>query len=143
MSRHYSLNGYGIFTKSRGASDSLNKTPDYLGKQMLFNRKTDIAFGARGTWYLTNWLHFLHEIDFAWRKDGTQDAAQMSKITFAPTLVPNGKRDVWSRPHFRLVYSFAFYNKFASDHLYSPNLTQSGSRRWGNYLGFKTEWWIW
>jgi maltoporin len=143
MSKHYSLNGYGIYTKSRGASDSLNKTPDYLGKQMLFNRITDLAFGGRGTWYLTDWLHFLHEIDFAWRKDGTQEAAQMTKLTIAPTLVPNGKRDVWSRPHFRLVYSLAHYNKFASDNLYSPFLAQSGSRRWGNYLGFKTEWWIW
>ena len=55
LSRHYSLNGYAIYTKSRGASDSLNKTPDYLGKQMLFNRKTDIAAGARGTWYIKNW----------------------------------------------------------------------------------------
>lgn len=143
LSKHYSLNGYGIFTKSRGASDSLNKTPDYLGKQMLFNRKTDFAIGARGTWYLKDWLHILHEIDFAWRKDGSQDAAQMSKITLAPTLVPNGKRDVWSRPHFRLVYSLAHYNKFASDNLYSPFLAQAGNKRWGNYLGFKTEWWIW
>ena len=143
LNKHYSLNGYGIYTKSRGASDSLNKTPDFLGKQFLFNRKTDFAFGARGTWYLTDWLHLLHEIDFAWRKDGTQDYAQMSKITIAPTLVPNGKRDVWSRPHFRLVYSLARYNKFATDHLYSPYLAQSGPRTWAHYLGFKTEWWIW
>ncbi|MCU0388462.1 MAG: carbohydrate porin, partial [Chitinophagaceae bacterium] len=142
LSKAYSLNGYGIFTKSRGASDSLNKTPDFFGKTLLFNRKTDWAFGARGTWFLKNWLHILHELDFAWRKDGTQDAAQMSKLTLAPTIVPNGERSVWSRPHFRLVYSVAHYNKFAADNLYSPFLAQSGSRRWGQYLGIKTEWWI-
>ncbi len=142
MSKHYSLNGYGIFTKSRGASDSLDKTPDYLGKTMLFNRKTDFAFGARGTWYATDWLHILHELDFAWRKDGTQDAAQMAKLTIAPTVVPIGGRSVWSRPHFRLVYSVARYNKFASDNLYSPFLAQAGSKQWGQYLGIKTEWWI-
>ena len=142
LSKDYSLNGYGIFTKSRGASDSLNKTPDFLGETMLFNRKTDIAFGARGTWYIKDWLHLLHELDFSWRKDGTQDFAQMGKISIAPTLVPVGGRSVWSRPHFRLVYSLAHYNKFASENLYSPFLAQSGSTRWGQYLGVKAEWWI-
>jgi len=124
ISKAYSLNGYGIFTKSAGASDSLNKTPDYLNKQMLFNRKLETAFGARGTWYITNWLHLLQEVDLAWRKDGTQEVAQMTKFTIAPTLVPSAVRDVWARPHFRLVYSVAHYNKFAADNLYSPYLAQ-------------------
>ncbi|MGQ7946408.1 carbohydrate porin [Flavobacterium sp. WC2509] len=139
----YSLNGYAIYTKSRGASDSLNKAPDYLGKQLLFNRKQDISFGARGTWYIKDWLHLLHEFDLAWRKDGTQDFAQMTKFTIAPTLVPTAIRDVWARPHFRLVYSVAHYNKFAADNLYSPYLAQSGTKSWGQYLGAKVEWWLW
>ncbi len=143
ISNSYSLNGYGVFTQSKGASDSLNKTPDYLGKQALFNRKTETAIGARGTWYIKNWLHLLHEFDLAWRKDGTQDFAQMTKFTIAPTIVPGGQRNVWSRPHFRLVYSIAHYNKFASDNLYSPYLAQSGSQSWGHYMGVKVEWWIW
>ena len=141
ISSNYSLNAYGIFTNSRGASDSLNKTPDYRGKQ-LFNRKTDFAIGARGTWYINNWMHLLHELNFASRKDGTQHPAQMVKFSIAPTLVPNGKRDVWSRPHFRLVYSVARYNKFAAENLYSPYLAQTGSKRWGHYFGLKTEWWL-
>jgi len=142
FNKNYSLNGYGIFTKSRGASDSLNKTPDYLG-HTLFNRKTDFAIGARGTWYIKSWFHLLHELNFAIRKDGSQDPAQMIKLSIAPTIVPNGHRSVWSRPHFRLVYSLARYNKFASDNLYSPYLAQTGSKRWGHYYGIKTEWWIW
>lgn len=142
INHHYSLNAYGIYTQSRGASDSLNTTPDYGGR-ILFNRKTDFAVGARATWYITDWLHFLHELNFASRKDGTQDPAQMVKLSIAPTLVPNGKRDVWSRPHFRLVYSVAHYNKFAADNLYSPYLAQTGSKRWGHYIGVKTEWWLW
>lgn len=142
ISSNYSFNAYSIFTKSRGASDSLNRTPDYQGK-MLFNRKTDFAVGARGTWYLKDWLHILHELNFAFRKDGTQDPAQMIKLSIAPTVVPNGKRDVWSRPHFRLVYSVARYNQFAAANLYSPYLAQAGSKRWGHYLGVKTEWWLW
>jgi maltoporin len=143
LSKKYSLNAYAIYTKSRGASDSLNKTPDYLGKQLLFNRKQDIAFGARGTYYINDWLHLLHELDFAWRKDGSQDFAQMTKFTIAPTLVPSANRDVWERPHFRLVYSLAHYNKFAANNLYSPFLAQSGTKNWGHYFGLKVEWWIW
>ena len=143
LSKNYSLNGYALYTKSRGASDSLNKAPDYLGKQMLFNRKQDIALGARGTWYIKDWLHLLHEFDLTWRKDGTQDFAQMTKFTLAPTFVPTAVRDVWARPHFRLVYSVAHYNQFAADNLYSPYLAQSGTKSWGQYLGAKVEWWIW
>ena len=143
LSKKYSLNAYAIYTKSRGASDSLNKAPDYLGKQLLFNRKQDISFGARGTYYLNDWFHVLHELDFAWRKDGTQDFAQMTKFTLAPTLVPTAKRDVWERPHFRFVYSIAHYNQFAADNLYSPYLAQSGTKNWGQYIGVKMEYWIW
>lgn len=142
INRHYSVNAYGFFTKSKGASDSLDKTPDYQGN-LLFNQKTDFALGARATWFIKDWLHLLHELNFATRKDGTQDPAQMFKLSVAPTIVPNGKRDVWSRPHFRLVYSVAKYNKFAADNLYSPYLAQSGSKSWGHYFGVKTEWWLW
>lgn len=142
INRNYSVNAYGIFTKSRGASDSLNTTSDYVGHR-LFNRKTDFAVGARATWYVKDWLHLLHELHFASRTDGTQDPAQMIKFSIAPTVVPNGRRDVWSRPHFRLVYSVAHYNKFAADNLYSPYLAQTGSKRWGHYFGVKTEWWLW
>jgi len=142
VSNRYSLNVYCIFTKSKGASDSLHTTTDYRGKQ-IFNRKVDFAVGARGTWYVKDWFHLLHELDFSSRKDGTQDPAQMVKFSVAPTLVPNGKRDVWSRPHFRLVYSVARYNQFAADNLYSPYLAQTGSKRWGHYFGVKTEWWLW
>jgi len=142
VNSNYSVNAYGIFTRSVGASDSLNMTPDYQGK-LLFNRKVDFAIGARNTWYIKDWLHLLHEVSFASRKDGTQDPAQMIKFGIAPTLVPNGKRDVWSRPHFRFVYSVAHYNKFASDNLYSPYLAQTGSKRWGHYFGVKMEYWLW
>jgi maltoporin len=142
INRSYSVQAYSVFTKSRGASDSLNQTPDYSGK-LLFNRKTDFAAGARATWYVADWFHLLHELNFSLRQDGAQDAAQMVKFSLAPTVVPNGKRSVWSRPHFRFVYSVARYNEFASENLYSPYLAQAGSKRWGHYFGVKAEWWLW
>jgi maltoporin len=142
MNKNYSVNAYSILTKSKGASDSLNMTPDYLRK-MLYNRKTDFAIGFRNTWYIKSWFHLLHELNFASRKDGTQQPAQMIKFSIAPTLVPNGQRSVWSRPHFRFVYSIARYNDFAMQHLYSPYLAQTGSKRYGHYFAVKTEWWLW
>ena len=142
VSRNYSVNAYGIFTKSKGASDSLNRTSDYNG-HLLFNQKTDFAIGARATWYARDWFHILHELNFASRKDGTQSPAEMTKFSLALTLVPSGKRDVWARPHFRFVYSVAHYNEFAATNLYSPYLAQSGSTAWGHYFGVKAEWWLW
>ncbi|AFD06453.1 carbohydrate porin [Solitalea canadensis] len=141
MSNKFSINGYGIYTKSRGASDSLNTSPDYLGRQ-VFNRKTDFAVGVRTFVYLTDWFHLMNEVAFASRKDGNQDAAQMVKFGIIPTLVPTAKRDPWARPHFRLVYTIAKYNEFAKNNLYSPYLQQIGNKSWGHYIGVKAEWWL-
>ncbi|MBF4472129.1 carbohydrate porin [Flavobacterium sp. HJJ] len=72
----------------------------------FLNRKQDIAFGARGTWFLKDWLYLLHEFDMTWGKDGTQDFGQMTmtKFTIVPTFVSTAVKDVWAKPHFRLVY---------------------------------------
>lgn len=38
--------------------------PLLLSRQTnFFNRKQDIALGARGTWFIKDWLHLLHEFD--------------------------------------------------------------------------------
>ncbi|POY36252.1 maltoporin [Solitalea longa] len=141
LSKKFSINGYGIYTNSKGAAESSNKAPDYLGRE-VFNRKTDIAVGVRTFVYLTDWLHLMNELSFASRKDGTQDPAQMVKFGIIPTLVPSAKRDPWARPHFRLVYTVAHYNDFARDNLYSPYLQQVGNKSWGQYIGVKAEWWL-
>ena len=137
----FSLNAYGIYTKSRGGSDSLNKAPDFFGRQ-IFNRKTEYAFGVRNFWYITKWFHFLTELHYANRKDGDQPSASMMKLSLVPTIVPTGKKDPWARPHLRFIYSIARYNDFASAHLYSPYLSESGPKKWGQYIGFRAEWWL-
>jgi maltoporin len=111
--------------------------------RMVFNQKTDIAVGFRGTWFITNWFHLMHEANYAARKDGTQPYATMFKLGIIPTIVPFAKRDVWSRPQLRFIYEIAFYNKFASNNLYSDYLQQSGSKSTGQYIGFGAEWWLW
>lgn len=141
ISPKYSINGYGIFTKSQGAADSDHKSPDYFGRE-IFNRKTEYALGVRNFWYIKKWFHLMGELHYANRKDGTQDAASMLKFSIVPTLVPTAKADPWARPHLRLIYSVAKYNQFAADNLYSPYLAETGSKLWGHYIGIRAEWWL-
>ena len=141
ISPKYSINAYGIFTKSRGGSDSLNKAPDFFGRE-IFNRKTEYAFGVRNFWYITKWFHFLTELHYANRKDGDQPSATMMKLSIVPTLVPTGKTDPWARPQLRLIYSIARYNNFASQNLYSPYLSNTGPKKMGQYIGLRAEWWL-
>jgi maltoporin len=141
LSPKYSVNAYGIYTKSRGASDSLNKAPDYFDRQ-LFNRKTEYALGARNFWYIKKWFHLITELHYANRKDGNQPSASMIKFSFVPTIVPTAKADPWARPHLRFIYSIARYNNFASENLYSPYLAEIGAKKWGSYIGIRAEWWL-
>jgi maltoporin len=141
VSEKYSVNAYGIYTKSRGAADSLHKAPDYFDRP-LFNRKTEYAFGARNFWYIKKWFHLITELHYANRKDGDQPSASMIKFSIVPTLVPTAKADPWARPHLRLIYSMARYNSFASEHLYSPYLAEIGAKKWGYYIGIRAEWWL-
>ena len=137
----YSLNAYGIFTKSHGGSDSLNKAPDFYGRQ-IFNRKTEYAFGVRNFWYITKRFQLLTELHYANRKDGDQPSATMTKLSIVPALVPTGKTGPWARPQLRLIYSIARYNDFASQNLYSPYLSNTGPKKIGQYIGFRVEWWL-
>jgi maltoporin len=141
VSPKITINGYGIFTKSHGGSDSLNKAPDFFGRE-LFNRKTEYAFGVRNFWYIKKWFALITELHYANRKDGDQPSATMAKMSIVPTIIPTGKADAWARPQLRLIYSLALYNNFASQNLYSPYLAEIGPEKWGQYFGVRAEWWI-
>ncbi|WP_367769905.1 carbohydrate porin [Flavobacterium sp. WC2421] len=140
ISKKFSINGYGVFTRSKGGSSSTDKDTYFDGTQ-LYNQKTDLVVGMRNFYYVTDWFHILQELHYAVRKDGDNPEASMWKFSLAPTIVPLGQRDPWSRPHIRLVYTVARYNDFARDHNYSSFLLVN-QKRWGSYLGVKTEWWL-
>jgi maltoporin len=140
LSNKFSINGYGVFTKSKGGSSSTN-TDEYFNGKQLYNQKTDFVVGLRNFYYVTNWFHLIQEVHYAVRKDGDNPEASMWKFSLAPTIVPLGKRDPWSRPHIRLVATVARYNDYAKDHNYSPFL-QINQKRWGSYIGVRTEWWL-
>lgn len=142
FSDRYSLNGYLIYTNSKGGADSNHRAPTYF-EQEVFNKKVDFSVGTRHEFYLRDYFHLLAELHYSQRKDGTNPYASMTKLSFAPVLVPTGKRDIWARPHLRFVASLAYYNDFAKESLYSPYLQFAGEKQWGYYFGFKAEWWLW
>ncbi|WP_228372440.1 carbohydrate porin [Chryseobacterium daeguense] len=141
LSNRWSLNGYAVFTHSKGGAGSDNKAMDYY-KREIFNKKTEFNTGIRATYYFNNWFHIVSELHYAQRKDGNQDAASMMKLVLAPTIVPTAERSVWARPHIRLIAEVARYNDQAMNSLYSPFLQQSGAKRFGTYFGVRTEWWV-
>ncbi|WP_294218527.1 carbohydrate porin [uncultured Chryseobacterium sp.] len=141
LSNRWSLNGYAVFTASKGGSDSNNKAVDYY-KREIFNRKSEFNTGVRATYYFNNWFHILTELHYGVRKNGTQDPASMVKLVLAPTIVPTAERSVWARPHIRLIAELSRYNDEAMKTLYSPFLQHSGAKRYGTYLGVRTEWWV-
>lgn len=141
ISNRWALNPYAVFTKSKGGSVSNDKAVDYYYRE-IFNRKTEFNTGIRATYYFNNWFHLLSEFHYASRKNGTQDAASMMKLVFAPTIVPTAERSVWARPHIRFIAEVSRYNNQAMNSLYSPFLQQSGAKRFGTYFGIRTEWWI-
>lgn len=141
LSNKWSLNVYAVYTKSKGGSNSNNKAIDYYQRE-IFNKKSEFNTGLRATYYFNNWFHILSELHFATRKDGNQNAAAMTKLAIAPTIVPTAERSVWARPHIRFIAEVSRYNNQAMNSLYSPFLQQSGSKRLGTYFGVRTEWWI-
>ncbi|MGJ5641036.1 carbohydrate porin [Formosa sp. S-31] len=142
VSDTYAVNAYMILTSSKGAADSNHMAPTYFENE-VFNRKLDFAIGARNEFFISDYFHVLGELHYSQRKDGENPTASMTKLSIAPVYVPTGLRDIWARPHLRFVASVARYNDYAMENSYSPYLLATGARRWGYYLGFKAEWWLW
>ncbi|WP_083191592.1 carbohydrate porin [Formosa haliotis] len=142
FSEFYSLNGYVILTQSKGGAASNDMAPTYFEKE-VYNRKHDFSVGTRNEFYISDYFHLIAELHYSQRKDGENPMASMTKLSIAPVYVPTGARNIWARPHLRFVASVARYNDFAMENLYSPYLQFTGAERWGYYLGFKAEWWLW
>lgn len=140
LHKNFSINGYGIYTNSKGGASSSHKAT-FFDKREIYNRKTDFVVGARTMYYAKKWLHLINEVHYATRKDGNDPTASMWKFSFAPTIVPLGKKNAWCRPHIRLVMSAAKYNDYAKNNHYSPYL-QLNNNSWGTYIGIKTEMWL-
>jgi len=136
------VEAYLIGIVSKGGAKGNGMSPTYWEKE-VYNRKRELALGFREAYQVKDFLRLLFEMNYAQRQDGDNDWASMTKLSFAPTIVPTGVHDFWARPEIRFVSSVAFYNKFAQENLYSPYLEFAGSQKVGYYLGIKAEFWIW
>lgn len=146
-SNKWNLEGYVIYRYAQGAHDAI-EIPSYSRS----NKKEDLTFGARHTFFVTDRFHWLTEAnyqvkDFYSNIDETGSyykigQGTMTKFSFIPTLVPSGQRNQFTRPHLRLVYSIAFYNDVAKEFRLSDFLANNPSHDIGQYLGLKTEWWF-
>lgn len=142
ISPGFSLNGYAIYNKSRGAAPVKGLSETYLGRE-VYNAKEDLSVGVKGVNYISDIFHWQTELHYSQRKDGDQDWYNMVKLSLIPTLAVRGEKSVWSRPHFRFIYSVARYNDYARDNLYSSYLQLVGPKRWGHFFGVRAEWWTW
>jgi maltoporin len=125
-----SLNAYGILHTGKGASG------------LREDRFLDFSVGAQSTLYLHDQFHLINEASFQGVRDGSDPFGTAVKLSLAPTLVPNGQRDAFARPHLRLFYTIAFYNQQAVTKLHSPYLQTVGASSIGHFLGARVEWWI-
>jgi maltoporin len=130
VSSLFSVNGYGILQVSRGANGAVG------------DEGFDYAFGARTFLYLHDNFHLINEATYHTRKDGDGPTGSAVKLSLVPTVVPTGLRSVWARPHFRVFYTVAFYNRAARDALMSPYLQTFGPDAIAHYIGGRVEWWF-
>lgn len=126
----FSLNGYGILHVSRGANGAVG------------DEGFDSIFGARSFLYLSDYFHLINEATYQTRRDGEGPTGSAVKLSVVPTIVPTGLRSVWARPHFRVFYTIAFYNRAARDALMSPYLQVFGPDAIAHYIGGRVEWWF-
>jgi maltoporin len=142
LSEKNSINGYIIYTKSKGGAKTDGKALTYTGDE-VYNTKQDFTIGFRNAQIISDKFQFLSELHQSYRKDGTDDPYAMTKISLSPVFVPTGEKSAWARPQLRFVFSLAHYNEAAKNNLYSPYLSYAGQKSWGYYFGLKAEWWIW
>lgn len=141
----FAVNGYAVLGYSQGARDYTPMAPNPPDPTMPFVIAPDTGFsfgaGARPTLYVTDQFHLSVEGTFQARKDEGRDLGTAVKLSAIPTIVPSGKRSVWTRPALRLIYTACIYNQAAVDQRMSPYLQTVGPKNFGQYIGLATEWW--
>jgi maltoporin len=135
------LNGYGTLHWDKGARGKTPEIPTDAPDSRL-----DYSVGIRPVLYLHPQFHLMAEATFQARKDEDRAQGTATKLSIVPTIVPSGKEDgepsVWARPHFRLIYTFGYYNEAAVAQLMSPYLQTVGPTRTAHFLGARVEWWF-
>ncbi|XYH96434.1 carbohydrate porin [Sorangium sp. So ce1128] len=135
------LEGLGTFHYTKAAYEApAGAAPAPLGpheKQMDFSVQANAAIFAHKN------FHPVIEASFQGRKDGEAELGTAVKVSVVPTLVPTGELSTGARPHFKLIYTAAFYNDAAKMQQLSPYLQKTGAgSNVGHYIGARTDWYF-
>ena len=143
-SKLFNFEAYSVYRYGKGADNAI----DFNNRA---NEKHDFTTGARITWFLADKFHFITEGSYqvkeydrytgSGRVLSTSGQASVNHFSIGPMYVPSGKRNMFTRPTFRLIYSIAFYNKYAKQEQLSDYLVNVGGDI-GHYIGLKTEFWF-
>ena len=101
-------------------------------------RKTTAStLGGRVSYGITRNFKMVGELGVSRYKTDGSNAAQLTKLTIAPTLSINS--DFWSRPELRLYVTTAKWNAAAGNVTGQPNLVGKTSN---TSAGAQVEWWF-
>ena len=86
-----------------------------FGAETESSRKTWISGGARGVYFLTDYVNLALEAGIDHVSGDNQPSGNLYKITFAPEITP--KREYFSRPALRLFVTYAAWDDDLKGHV--------------------------
>ncbi|KYF74471.1 maltoporin [Sorangium cellulosum] len=135
------LEGLATFHYTKAAYEApAGVTPTAAGPH---EKQMDFSVQANATIFAHKNFHPVVEASFQGRKDGVADLGTAVKVSVVPTLVPTGELSAGARPHFKLIYTAAFYNDAAREQALSAYLQRTGAgSNVGHYIGARTDWYF-
>ncbi|WP_437632579.1 carbohydrate porin [Sorangium sp. So ce854] len=135
------LEGLATFHYTKAAYEApAGTTPTAAGPH---EKQMDFSVQANATIFAHKNFHPVVEASFQGRKDGEADLGTAVKVSVVPTLVPTGELSAGARPHFKLIYTAAFYNDAAREQALSAYLQRTGAgSNVGHYIGARTDWYF-
>ncbi|WP_438024785.1 carbohydrate porin [Sorangium sp. So ce233] len=135
------LEGLATFHYTKAAYEApAGVTPTAAGPH---EKQMDFSVQANATIFAHKNFHPVVEASFQGRKDGEADLGTAVKVSVVPTLVPTGELSAGARPHFKLIYTAAFYNDAAREQALSAYLQRTGAgSNVGHYIGARTDWYF-
>lgn len=135
------LEGLATFHYTKAAYEApAGTTPTAAGPH---EKQMDFSVQANATIFAHKNFHPVVEASFQGRKDGEADLGTAVKVSVVPTLVPTGELSTGARPHFKLIYTAAFYNDAAKEQALSAYLQRTGGgSNVGHYIGARTDWYF-
>ncbi|MGK4001680.1 carbohydrate porin [Sorangium sp. So ce1036] len=119
------------------------EAPDGAAGPTSPEQALDFSVQANAAIFAHKNFHPVVEASFQGMKVGEGEMGTVAKVSVVPTLVPTGELSTGARPHFKLIYTAAFYNDAAVQGRMSPYLAATGTEsNVGHYIGARTDWYF-